>query len=61
MDFLKLDKNMFISMVNMKLRDEFSNIEDLCSYYDISIEDFNNKLDEFNLKYYIDTNQVKGM
>ena len=61
MDFLKLDKNMFISMVNMKLRDEFSNIDDLCSYYDILIEDFNSKLDEFNLKYYADTNQVKSI
>lgn len=61
MDFLKFDKNMFISMVNMKLRDEFSNIEDLCLYFDISMEDFNNKLEEFNLKYYNDINQVKNL
>ena len=61
MDFLKFDKNMFVSMVNMKLRDEFSNVEDLCSYYDISLDDFNSKLKEFELEYYRDINQVKSV
>lgn len=59
MDFLKMDKNMFLSIVNMKLRDEFESIEDLCNYYDIDFEDIERKLDSLNLKYYRDINQIK--
>lgn len=59
MDFLKMDKNMFLSIVNMKLRDEFESIEEFCNYYDIDFEDIERKLDSLNLKYYRDINQIK--
>ncbi|WP_044035472.1 DUF4250 domain-containing protein [Candidatus Arthromitus sp. SFB-rat-Yit] len=59
MDFLKMDKNMFFSIVNMKLRDEFDSIEEFCSYYDIDLEDIKEKMNSFNMKYYSDINQIK--
>lgn len=61
MDFLKMDSNMFLSIVNMKLRDEFESIEDFCNYYDISLDDILNRLDELKLKYHRDINQVKSL
>lgn len=60
MDLLKMDKNMFLSIVNTKLRDEFSSDEDLCSYYDIDVKDFNEKLESLNLKYDREVNQIKN-
>ena len=53
MDLLKMDKNMF-------LRDEFSSDEDLCSYYDVDVKDFNEKLESLNLKYDREVNQIKN-
>ncbi|EQB89389.1 hypothetical protein M918_20450 [Clostridium sp. BL8] len=35
---LNMDSYMSLSIVNMKLRDEFSSLEDLASYYNIEIE-----------------------
>lgn len=60
MDLLKMDKNMFLSIVNMKLRDEFSSDEDLCSYYGIEVQEFNEKLESLNLKYDEEVNQIKN-
>ncbi len=56
-----MDKNMFLSIVNMKLRDEFKDDEDLCSYYGIEIREFYNKLSEFCLAYDKGTNQIKNL
>ena len=61
MDLLKMDKNMFLSFVNMKLRDEFSDIEDLCSFYDVKVEDVNEKLQSLGLSYVRDVNQIKSL
>lgn len=61
MDLLKMDKNMLLSIVNMKLRDEFSNLEDLCAYYDISLFDFKEKLNEMSLTYCKEVNQIKNL
>lgn len=60
MDILSMDKNMFLSIVNMKLRDEFSSIYDLCSYYDISSLEMDKKLDEFGLIYVESINQLRN-
>lgn len=60
MNLLSMDKNTFLSIVNMKLRDEFSNIYDLCSYYDISFEDMERRLCEFDLLYEEDINQLRN-
>ena len=59
MDFLKMDKNMFFSIVNMKLRDEFDSMEEFCNYYDISVEVVMEKLNSLNMKYHKDINQIK--
>ncbi len=61
MDLLKMDKNMFLSIVNMKLRDEFGDIEDLCSFYEIKKEELFEKLKEFNLYYEREINQIKNI
>lgn len=61
MDLLKMDKNMFLSIVNMKLRDEFGDIEDLCSFYEIKKEELLEKLKEFNLYYEREINQIKNI
>lgn len=60
MDILSMDKNMFLSIVNMKLRDEFSSIYDLCSYCDISSLEMDKKLDEFGLIYVESINQLRN-
>ena len=61
MDLLKMDKNMFLSIFNMKLRDEFGDIEDLCSFYEIKKEELLQKLKEFNLYYEREINQIKNI
>ena len=61
MDLLKMDKNMFLSIVNMKLRDEFGEIEDLCSFYGVKKEEVFEKLKEFNLYYEREINQIKNI
>lgn len=61
MDLLKMDKNMFLSIVNMKLRDTFENEEELCSYYGIELSEFYDKLSNLGLKYYSDINQIKNL
>lgn len=60
MDLLKMDKNMFLSIVNMKLRDEFQSLEDMCSYYDIDVNEINLKLESLSLKYERELNQIKN-
>lgn len=60
MDLLKMDKNLFFSIINMKLRDEFKDLHDLCSYYSISIEDMEKKLSEYDYVYIKDINQIKN-
>lgn len=61
MDLLKMDKNMFLSIVNMKLRDFFKNEKELCSYYDVELSEFYDKLNSLGLKYYEDINQIKNL
>ncbi|MEA4826801.1 MAG: DUF4250 domain-containing protein [Clostridium sp.] len=41
---LNMDSYILLSLINMKLRDEFPNIKDFCSEFNISEEDLNNKL-----------------
>ena len=39
----KIDINTLLSIANMKLCDEFQNIEELCRYYNIEMEMFKRK------------------
>lgn len=51
MDYLSLDKDLFYSIINMKLRDFYSDMNDLCLSENIEIDDFNKKLKEFGFVY----------
>lgn len=51
MNYLTLDKDMFYSIVNMKFRDFYSSVEDLCLSEGIDIEKFNAKLEEYGFLY----------
>ena len=56
---MNMDPNILVSMINMKLRDFYSNLEDLC--YDIGIEraELEEKLSKANYKYEEIINQSK--
>lgn len=47
----KMNPIMLLSLVNTKLRDEFSSMEDLNKYYNFSSELIENKLNEVNYFY----------
>lgn len=56
---LKMDANILVSMVNMKLRDFYSNLDSYCEDMDISREIIEEKLLNAGYKYYSDINQFK--
>lgn len=45
-DFIKMDSYMALSIINMKLRDEFSTLEDYCSYMDLELDKVNEKFSQ---------------
>lgn len=56
-EILNMDSYMLLSLVNMKLRDEFPNIKDFCSEFNILEEDLNNKLKSIGYIYREKNNQ----
>lgn len=56
---LKMDPNILVSMVNMKLRDFYSNLDNYCDDMDISREIIEEKLGKAGYKYNGDINQFK--
>jgi hypothetical protein len=54
---LKMDSYILLSWVNMKLRDEFSSLGDLCDDYDIRIYELEEKLKPLGYRYFNSTNQ----
>lgn len=56
---LNMDPNILVSMVNMKLRDFYSNLDNYCDDMDISRHIIENKLLSAGYKYYSDINQFK--
>lgn len=56
-DFIKMDSYMALSILNMKLRDEFSSLEDYCSYMDITMADIEKKMKEVGYFYDRNMNQ----
>lgn len=56
---LNMDPNILVSMVNMKLRDFYSNLDNYCDDMDISRDIIENKLLSAGYKYYSDINQFK--
>jgi predicted transcriptional regulator len=56
-NFEKMDVNILLSIVNMKLRDNFESLEELIKYYDIDAEKFLKKLELAGYTYRQETNQ----
>lgn len=44
MDYLSMDVNILLSIVNMKLRDKYEDLDDLCFDFDIGREELEEKL-----------------
>jgi len=53
---LPSDKNMLLSFVNMKLRDEYSSLDDFCYGEDVSREEVEEKLFSIGYSYSADKN-----
>lgn len=51
------DPNMLLSFVNMKLRDFYSSLDDLCDDLDVSKDDIVNKLKSIDYNYNPETNK----
>ena len=58
-NFETKDINMLLSMLNMKLRDEFSSLSSLTSYYNVDKEALLEKMKANGYEYIEDGNQVK--
>lgn len=58
---LSMDPYMLLSIVNMKLRDEFSSLKDLCDNYEIKSEEIEDKLKKIDYKYNEQTKQFIGV
>lgn len=56
---LKMDTNILLSIINMKLRDFYSNLESLCQDIDIKEEELKEKLASIGYEYNKDQNQFK--
>lgn len=56
---LKMDPNILVSMINMKLRDFYSNLDSYCEDMDISKSIIEEKLENAGYKYHSDINQFK--
>lgn len=53
----KMDPYMLLSILNMKLRDEFDSLDTLCDDFDIEKQEVNSKLKVIGYKYNENINQ----
>lgn len=58
-DFENGDINIMLSMINMKLRDEFSSLESFANYFSFSKEEIIKRLEEKGYQYNENENQFK--
>ena len=56
---LNMDANILVSMVNMKLRDFYANLEEYCDDVDVSKEELINKLSKEGYEYNSELNQFR--
>lgn len=56
---LSMNPNILLSMVNMKLRDFYSNLSALCEEIGVTEEELKEKLNSIGYKYKRDQNQFK--
>lgn len=58
-DILSMNPNMLLSLINTKLRDEYSSLSLLCDDYNINEQDIKTKLKAVGYDYYKDINQFR--
>ncbi len=58
-NFKTMDVNMLFSIINMKLRDEFDSLTELCKSYDINQEELEKKLEEGGYSYNSGNNKFR--
>ncbi|MFD2179243.1 DUF4250 domain-containing protein [Veronia pacifica] len=58
-NFASMDPIMLMSIVNMKLRDDFSSLEDLASYFEIDMIALCTKLAEAGFEYQKEQRQFR--
>ncbi|HHX00280.1 MAG TPA: DUF4250 domain-containing protein [Acholeplasmataceae bacterium] len=59
MNLLKMDVNLLVSIVNTKLRDHYSSLDELCDDLDLNKTELINKLKAGNYFYNENLNQFK--
>ncbi len=59
MSSLPKDPNLLYSFINLKLRDEFDNLDDFCASNEISREDLISKLEAAGFTYNESANQFR--
>ena len=57
--YLPSDPNILLSVINTKLRDEYSSLDDLCDSLDVDKEDLTEKLKSGGFKYNASLNQFE--
>lgn len=57
--FEQMDGIMLMSIINTKLRDEFSSLEELAKFYDINLESLVAKLATVGYDYHREINQFR--
>lgn len=58
---LSMDTHILLSVINMKLRDEFSSLKDLCSSYEVNTKEIEEKLKIIGYGYNESTNQFTSV
>lgn len=56
---LKMDTNILVSVINMKLRDFYSNIDAFCDDFDVTKEEIIKRLESAGYKYNSNINQFR--
>ncbi|MDR2879257.1 MAG: DUF4250 domain-containing protein [Fusobacteriales bacterium] len=56
-DIEKTDINILLSIVNMKLRDDFSGLDDFSAYYGIKKEELEKRLKKHGYEYLVSNKQ----
>lgn len=60
MHYLLMDSYVLLSIVNMKLRDFYSSLDDLCDDMNINREKLERKLSAISYQYKMENNQFVG-
>ena len=58
-NMINMDTNILVSIINMKLRDFYSNLESLCEDLDIREDELKSKLKSAGYEYIKEQNQFK--